>query len=112
MLFEDGYSFRFQKRNVIYMISLHDESWEIYYFSRVCTKARRFERAEIFLKELCYFSKHTIFQQVAPKMLHQGLFFLLFLNIYKQFWSKQKKNLSKRKSLRILYVCGVKRLEI
>lgn len=32
MLFEDGYSFRFQKRNVIYMISLHDESWEIYYF--------------------------------------------------------------------------------
>ena len=91
MLFEDGYSFRFQKRNVIYMISLHDESWEIYYFSRVCTKARRFGRAEIFLKELCYFSKHTIFQQVAPKMLHQGLFFLLFLNIYKQFWSKQKK---------------------
>lgn len=92
MLFEDGDSFRLQKRNVIYMISLHDESWEIYYFYRVCTKARRFERAEIFLEELRYFSKHTIFQPVAPKMLHQGLFFLLFLDIYKQFWSKQKKS--------------------
>lgn len=43
-------------------------------------------------KRLRYFSKHTIFQQVAPKMLHQGLFFLLFLDIYKQFWSKQKKS--------------------
>lgn len=42
MLFEDGYSFRFQKRNVIYMISLHDESWEIYAQKQEGLNVRRY----------------------------------------------------------------------